>query len=154
MLIEMMSVLFVMTYGGDAPPHAPNFCERTFCLELQPMLHPLKKGFVKIEKLSGSKGQPLTVFRYGDLGSISVHAPSPSPAKENSVYHDKKSEEVTVTSCTEAGKAPQRCEAFLISVLDNKLSNEPLVCSIISFWPAEGKGKRIDISEKLTQRCL
>jgi hypothetical protein len=154
MLLEVMPLLFAMAYGNDAPPHAPNFCERTFCLELQPMLQPPKKGYVKIEKLPGSKEQPSAVFRYGDLGSIAVHGPFPSFAKENLVSHDQESEEVVVHSCTQSGETLPRCQGYLILVSDNNFSTYPLVCSIVSFWGDAGKGERIVISAKLTQRCL
>lgn len=162
-LLQAMLPLLVAAPASDTPPHTPNFCTQAFCLELQPMLHKERKGFVKIQKdLLELDGQAWARFQYGDLGTVSVHGPFASSAKANSAIYDRSTEEIVVNACSNDQTSGQTCRRYLISISDNKLGKKPLVCSIVSFWPAAAEGNspnvqmgaRIDVSEKLAERCL
>jgi hypothetical protein len=161
-LLTAASLLLVAASSADTPPHAPNFCGQTFCLELQPMLHAERKGFVKIQKdLLELDGRSWLRLKYGDLGTVSVFGPFSNPAKVTTVTYDKGAEEIAVNSCIQ-DNGRQDCRRYLISISDNGVAKKPLVCSVISFWPTQpGKnspdarlGERMDVAAKSAEHCL
>lgn len=161
-LLLQVTSLLLMTGSNSAPPHVPNFCGQAFCLELQPMLHSERRGFVPIERDSVElDGRSWMRFRYGDLGTVSVVGPFASSSTTTAVNMDAQTDEITVNSCMIADD-PQTCGRYVISVADNGVANKPLVCSIVSFWtagPEENSldvrmGPRVDVGQQLAGRCL
>ncbi|MBB5720211.1 hypothetical protein FHR23_003174 [Stakelama sediminis] len=159
-LLQVVSLL--LTASSSAPPHAPNFCGQTFCLELQPMLHSERRGFVPIERDSVELGGRTWMrLRYADLGTVSVVGPFASSSMATVATIDEQTDEITVNSCMVADD-PETCGRYLISISDNGVANKPLVCSVVSFWvarpeensPGVRMGQRVDIGQQLAKRCL
>ncbi len=160
-LIQVTSLL-LMAGSNSAPPHVPNFCGQYFCLELQPMLHSERRGFVPIERDSVElQGRSWIRFRHADLGTVSVVGPFVSSASAGAVNMNEQTDEITVNTCMIADD-PQTCGRYVISVADNGVATKPLVCSIVSFWSARPKenspdvsmGPRIDVAQQLAGLCL
>lgn len=160
-LLKVASLLFITASSG-APPHAPNFCGQTFCLELQPMLHTERKGFVTAQKdLLELDGRSWMRLKYADLGTVSVFGPLTGASETNSASYHEIAEEIVVNSCMSDSDS-KTCNRYLISISDNGVAKKPLVCSLASFWPAKAEenspdvrlGERIDVTQQLTKRCL
>lgn len=160
-LIQITSLL-LMAGSNSAPPPVPNFCGQYFCLELFPMLHSERRGFVPIERESVElQGRSWIRFRYADLGTVSVVGPFASSASAGAVNMNEQADEIIVNTCMIADD-PQTCGRYVISVVDNGVASAPLFCSIVSFWSARPDenspdvilGPRIDVAQELAGRCL
>lgn len=160
MLLQAVSLLFAAS--SSAPPHMPNFCGQTFCLELQPMSHTQRRGFVPIERDSVElNGRSWMRFRYANLGTVSAIGPFASSSTTTTVKFDEQTDEITVNSCVVADDS-KTCGRYVISIFDNGVANKPLVCSVVSFWAAQPEdnspdvrmGQRVDIGQQLSKRCL
>ena len=162
MNLYLLATPLLLLVSGSAPPHAPNFCGQAFCLELQPMLHSERRGFVPIERDSVElDGRSWMRFQYADLGTVSVVGPFASSSTVTAATFDVQTDEITVNSCMDADD-PETCGRYVISISDNGVANKPLVCSVVSFWTAQPEenspdvrmGQRVDIGQHLTKRCL
>lgn len=156
------SALLILAASGSAPPHTPNFCSQAFCLELQPMLHSGRRGFVEIDRgIVEIDGRSWMTFKYADLGKVSVIGPFPVTSTASNVSVNEAVDEITVISCFNKDDAAT-CGRYIITVTDNKVATKPLICSIISFWSSRPEanspdvqlGERIDIGERLSEQCL
>jgi hypothetical protein len=160
-LLQAISLLF-LTASSDAPPPVPNFCGQAFCLELGPMLHVDRRGFVTIEKdLVELDGRSWMKLNYAGLGTVSVIGPFPASSATGDASFDEQTEEITVNSCMVDGD-PKTCGRYVISITDNGVATRPLICSVSSFWPAQPEenspdvrlGQRVDIGQQIAKRCL
>lgn len=115
--LEALSVLVFTATPSAAPPHAPNYCGQTFCLELQPMLHVERKGFVTPRKdLLELDGRSWVRLTYADLGAIWLFGPLPSSAEASGASYDSTANKIIIHSC-EGGSDAKMCHQYLIQYL-------------------------------------
>ena len=162
MTYDFLALIMLLGVGSDAPPNVPNFCSRKFCVEVQPMVQEGRKGFVPIDRsLMETEVGSWMNLKYGDLGSISYFGPFSSSKSVNHVSVDTDYNHIRIVSCS-ADLKNDRCEWYLVAVLDNGLATRPLICSLASFWrtlpidnsSATQLGRRIDVGSHLAEQCL
>lgn len=163
MSVIMASYLLALMMAGEAagaPPHAPNFCSSQFCVEIQPIISGVSKGFlVPTRHVTEEDDTSRMELNFNGFGSLIIVGPQRTTVHKSSVeWLDDSS--ILVVSC-EVVRSENICNQFSISTESSSRKAREIMCSMISFWKASEQedptriklGSRMEMATQLMPLC-
>lgn len=132
-MMFMLVFFAASAVSSGEPPHAPNVCSNTICLEVLPAPHPSGRGLVRPTVRTWSQGESsLVELSFPQLGVVVLEdMPSDSSAKPDGIKR-------SLLECERS--IP--CRTVLLSVkgAPTEQAGEQLKCQILSIWTVRPNG--------------